>query len=147
MNTSMCFWKSISLITVLVTSGLLFFFYFHMTCYYFYLTYQCVTLNELIFVVISGMAYPVPICGVCERRQKFSQADIWCLDCDEGLSRFRSDHHCAARLSQNHNAIPVTQYALLPGYVKNINQLCEKHGEKYQLYCHEHSNPCCRSCI
>lgn len=93
------------------------------------------------------MASTSPVCGICERGQKTRLANVWCLQCDEGLCGDCSEHHSTSKASKHHGKIPINDYIELPCYVQNIEQYCTLHKETYQLFCNDHSAPCCRSCI
>ena len=86
-------------------------------------------------------------CGICDIRHISKQSEVWCPDCEEGLCTECVEHHSLAKPSRNHTTIPISEYRTLPSYVLEINELCNKHHEKFILYCKEHERPCCRICI
>ncbi|CAG2249113.1 unnamed protein product [Mytilus edulis] len=43
--------------------------------------------------------------------------------------------------------MPITEYQELPSDVKKITENCDKHNEKYTIYCRKHECPCCGGCV
>jgi hypothetical protein len=41
----------------------------------------------------------------------------------------------------------IGNYQKLPSYIVSIKNRCDKHGNKYELYCSIHDVPCCVMCI
>ncbi|CAG2194609.1 unnamed protein product [Mytilus edulis] len=86
-------------------------------------------------------------CGVCDLRNISKLSAIWCTECDEGLCEGCQEHHSLSKGSRNHTVIPISEYRKLPSDVIKISQFCDKHNEKYIIYCKKHECPCCSSCI
>jgi hypothetical protein len=42
--------------------------------------------------------------------------------------------------------VPIEEYRKLPVLIREIKEICEKHNEKYQMFCKSHECPCCRKC-
>jgi uncharacterized protein with ParB-like and HNH nuclease domain len=42
--------------------------------------------------------------------------------------------------------VPIKEYRKLPVFILKIKEICEKHNEKYQMFCKSHGCPCCRNC-
>jgi hypothetical protein len=42
--------------------------------------------------------------------------------------------------------VPIEEYRKLPVLIREIKEICEKHNEKYQMFCRSHECPCCRKC-
>lgn len=68
------------------------------------------------------MATSIPSCGVCEYRQIYKLASIWCSDCDEVLCLDCNEHHGISKATRKHGTIPISDYHTLPDYIKNIKQ-------------------------
>ena len=83
-------------------------------------------------------------CGICDIRHSPKPSEVWCPDCEEGLCTESVEHHSLAKPSRNHATIPISEYRNLPTYVLEINELCNEHYEKFNLYCKEHERPSCR---
>ncbi|CAC5395524.1 unnamed protein product [Mytilus coruscus] len=93
------------------------------------------------------MAESRDFCGVCTLRHVSKSSVVWCTESDEGLCTECQEHHSLSKSSRNHDTIPVTEYQKLPSDVLSISQYCDKHNEKYQIYCNKHECPCCSNCI
>ncbi len=86
-------------------------------------------------------------CGMCDIRHISKPSEVWCPQCEEGICTECLEHHSLVKLSRNHTTIPIAEYQKLPSYVLEINELCNEHQEKFNLYCKEHDFPCCRICM
>ena len=86
-------------------------------------------------------------CGICDIRHISKPSEVWCPQCEEGLCAECIEHHSLVKLSRDHTTIPIEEYQKLPSYVLEIKEHCNKHHEKFNLYCREHERPCCRICI
>ncbi|XP_071121938.1 E3 ubiquitin-protein ligase TRIM71-like [Mytilus edulis] len=86
-------------------------------------------------------------CDICNLRHISKHSVIWCSDCDEGLCLECSEHHSLSKLSRNHSVVPIAEYKKLPSFLVNIKLHCDKHDEKYSLFCKEHNECVCRKCI
>ncbi|XP_052065205.1 uncharacterized protein LOC127704999 [Mytilus californianus] len=93
------------------------------------------------------MATSKPSCGACDRQNITKSPIVWCTDCDEGLCSECQKHHRVSKPSQNHNTLPITEFHELPKDVQQITQNCDKHNEKYTIYCKKHKCPCCGNCV
>ena len=92
------------------------------------------------------MATNIPDCGVCFTRHISKVSDIWCSECDEGLCRSCKQHHSASKSTRHHVTVPIEEYRKLPVFILEIKEICEKHDDKYQMFCKSHDCPCCRKC-
>ncbi|XP_052065980.1 uncharacterized protein LOC127705676 [Mytilus californianus] len=86
-------------------------------------------------------------CGVCDLRHISKLSVVWCTECDEGLCEGCQEHHSLSKGTRNHTVIPINEYHKLPSDVVKISQFCDKHDEKFSIYCKMHECPCCRNCI
>jgi len=91
------------------------------------------------------MANKIPDCGVCFTRHISEVSDIWCSECDEGLCVNCKQHHGASKSNRHHMTVPIKEYIKLPIYILKIKEFCEKHDERYQMFCKSHDCPC-RKC-
>jgi transcriptional regulator with PAS, ATPase and Fis domain len=55
--------------------------------------------------------------------------------------------HGASKSTRHHVTVPIEEYRKVPIYILEIKEICEKHDEKYQMFCKSHECPCCRKCI
>ena len=92
------------------------------------------------------MSIPPSFCGMCENRHISKPSEVWCRECDEGLCTECIEYHSSVKLSRGHTTIPIAEYHKLPSYVLEIKEHCNKHHEKFNLYCKEHECPCCGIC-
>ncbi|XP_063400150.1 uncharacterized protein LOC134684773 [Mytilus trossulus] len=86
-------------------------------------------------------------CGVCDLRHITKPSAVWCSECDEGLCEGCQEHHSLSKSSRTHTVIPISEFEKLPKDIVKISQFCDKHNEKYIIYCKNHECPCCSSCI
>lgn len=93
------------------------------------------------------MASSIPPCGPCDIQHITKPSIVWCTECEEGLCPQCLKHHTASKASRNHNTMPITEYQELPSDVKKFTENCDKHNEKYTIYCRKHECPCCGSCV
>ncbi|CAC5369958.1 unnamed protein product [Mytilus coruscus] len=91
------------------------------------------------------MASNKPIlCGPCHKGEINTKADIWCLNCDEGLCSTCLSHHKRSKGTCDHKTIDIKSYN--PS-IQAIKTECDKHGQQLNLYCPSHLMPCCDECI
>ncbi|CAG2249117.1 unnamed protein product [Mytilus edulis] len=82
----------------------------------------------------------IPSCGACNLQHITSRSIVWCTECEEGLCPECLKHHSNSKASRHHNPVPMTVF-------QEINETCDKHNEKYTIYCTVHECLCCSSCI
>ena len=92
------------------------------------------------------MSKPIPDCGVCFTRNISKESCIWCSECGEGLCLDCKEFHGASKSSRHHATVPIEEYITLPIFILEIKEFCEKHDDKYQMFCKSHDCPCCRKC-
>ena len=92
------------------------------------------------------MSTPIHDCGVCFTRHISKVSNIWCSECGEGLCLDCKEYHGASKLTRRHVTVPIEEYRKLPDFILNIKEICEKHNEKYQMFCKSHDFPCCWKC-
>ncbi|CAC5392486.1 unnamed protein product [Mytilus coruscus] len=91
------------------------------------------------------MASNKPIlCGPCHKGEINTKADIWCLNCDEGLCSTCLSHHKRSKGTCDHKTIDIKSHN--PS-IQAIKTECDKHGQQLNLYCPSHLMPCCDECI
>ncbi|CAG2186059.1 unnamed protein product [Mytilus edulis] len=93
------------------------------------------------------MASSTPLCGVCDQSNITKSSTIWCFDCDEGLCSECKDHHSRSKGTRKHCTLPISEYQKIPCDIVKITQTCDKHNEKFTIYCKKHECLCCGSCI
>lgn len=93
------------------------------------------------------MAANISICDICNNRHISKQSTHWCQDCGEALCSDCIEHHTLSKATRRHTTISITDYEKLPSFITNIKPYCEKHNEKYLLYCQKHECPMCYKCV
>ncbi|XP_071121994.1 uncharacterized protein [Mytilus edulis] len=93
------------------------------------------------------MATSIPSCGPCDMQHVTKTSIVWCTECEEGLCPQCLKHHTASKASRNHNTMPITEFKELPSEVQQITETCDKHNERYTIYCKKHECICCGSCV
>ena len=89
------------------------------------------------------MSKPISDCGVCSTRNISNVSNIWCSECGEGLCK---EHHGPSKSSKHHVTVLIEEYRNLPVFILEMKEICEKHNEKYEMFCKSHDCPCCRKC-
>ena len=93
------------------------------------------------------MATSTVACNVCNVRHITKSSAVWCCECDEGFCTDCKEYHSLTKATRDHVTIAIDEYQKLPSFIVGINPLCDEHREKYQTYCKEHENVCCRKCV
>ncbi|CAC5388390.1 unnamed protein product [Mytilus coruscus] len=93
------------------------------------------------------MASSIPSCGPCDTQHISKPSIAWCTLCDKGLCLECKKHPTVSTASRNHNTLPISEYQELARDVQQITENCDKHNEKYTIYCKKHESPCCGSCF
>jgi hypothetical protein len=99
------------------------------------------------FIGTYKMATSTVACNVCSVRHITKSSAVWCSECDEGFCTDCEEYHSLAKATRHHLTIAIDEYQKLPSFIVGINLLCDEHREKYQTYCKEHENLCCRKCV
>lgn len=85
-------------------------------------------------------------CSPCTLRHLTKPSTVFCIVCDEALCSDCKEHHKLLKILRDHQLIHIEDYLLLPPFVRNINQYCEKHGEILEFFCQSHDVVCCKRC-
>ena len=93
------------------------------------------------------MATSTVACNICSVRHITKSSTVWCSECDEGFCTDCKEYHNLAKATRDHVTITIGEYQKLPSFIVGINPVCDEHREKYQTYCKEHENVCCRKCV
>jgi hypothetical protein len=86
-------------------------------------------------------------CNICEHDNESKLAAIWCPECEDFLCTDCNRHHSRSSSSKQHIVIAMENYQKLPSSILSIKNRCSKHGNKNELYCSIHGDPCCALCI
>ena len=107
-------------------------------CYIFYV--RCFVFRK---VDIPTMQY----CNICVDDNESKLAATWCPECDDFLCTDCNRHHPRCSSTTQRIVISMENYQKLPSSILSIKNRCTKHGNKYELYCSFHGDPCCVMCI
>ncbi|XP_062616607.1 E3 ubiquitin-protein ligase TRIM8-like [Saccostrea cucullata] len=90
------------------------------------------------------------LCSACQRESEEEEATNICLTCQDSLCGICTKSHRRSRASNTHKIIPiddpnaVTQLTSASVKIEN----CQEHSDrKVELYCNDHSQPCCTLCV
>ncbi|XP_071145914.1 uncharacterized protein [Mytilus edulis] len=86
------------------------------------------------------------LCSPCEFKGKTETATKWCTECEEPFCITCSENHHAHRSSRNHHVISVEGNQLLTSLQIPLNEYCEVHDKKKDLYCSSHGEIICLTC-
>ena len=92
------------------------------------------------------MATSTVACNICFVRCITKSSAVWCSECDEGFCTDCKEYHSLDKTTRDHVTITIGEYQKIPPFIVGINPLCDEHCEKYQMYCKDHENVCCRKC-
>ena len=86
-------------------------------------------------------------CNICDHDNESKLAATWCPECEDFLCTDCNRYHARSSSSKQHIVISMENYQKLPSSIVSIKNRCDKHGNKYELYCSMHDVPCCVMCI
>lgn len=86
-------------------------------------------------------------CGPCHVENLTKEADVWCIECEEGLCQECMNFHKRMKYSRNHKTVGVSSYEGNKRLISNISLQCENHEEVLDLFCPNHLIPCCAKCV
>lgn len=93
------------------------------------------------------MASNSSLCFICDLRHETKPSTHWCPECEEALCSDCMEYHGLSKGTRKHKIIPISQYQSLSNFVKDLQQLCIHHNEKYKQYCIKHECLICYKCI
>ena len=85
-------------------------------------------------------------CNICDHDNESKLAATWCQECKDLLCTDCNRHHSRSSATKQHIVISMENYQKLPSSILSITNRCTKHGNKYELYCSIHGDPCCAMC-
>ena len=86
-------------------------------------------------------------CNICDHDNESKLAATWCPECEDFLCTECNRHHARSSSTKQHIVISMENYQKIPSSIVSIRNRCNKHGNKYELYCSIHDVPCCVMCI
>ncbi|CAG2254185.1 unnamed protein product [Mytilus edulis] len=85
------------------------------------------------------------LCGPCQYEDNIKDAKKWCTDCEDGYCEDCEKVHRSTKMSRNHTLISIADYQKIKDV--SVKQICENHGERFDLYCSTHDKALCISCV
>ena len=92
------------------------------------------------------MSTKISGCNVCFIRHTSEDSAIWCSECNQVLCLNCEPYHSASKSTRHQVTVPIEEYRKLPVFFRQIKEVCEKHDEKYHMFCKSHDCPFCRKC-
>ncbi|CAC5407019.1 unnamed protein product [Mytilus coruscus] len=88
------------------------------------------------------------LCNSCQVNNKTKEAISWCTICDETFCEQCDECHKSFKFSAKHKLILIKEIQSGNSDLKISEVLsCEEHHEKIvEVYCLDHSKPCCTLC-
>jgi len=86
-------------------------------------------------------------CNICDHDNESNLSATWCPECEDFLCTDCNRNHARSSSTKQHIVISLENYQKLPSSIISIKNRCTKHGNKYELYCSIHGDPCCVMCI
>ena len=116
-------------------------------------SYACTLLLAIVYVRcflfrnVDMATATTQCCNICDHDIESKLAAIWCPECEDFLCTDCKRHHARSSSRKQHIVISIENYQKLPSYIVSIKNRCDKHGNKYELYCSMHDVLCCVMCI
>ena len=107
-------------------------------------------LNNLIVSMVDkqAMTQSEKLCDPCQFNTESVKAVSWCPTCEEGLCKSCEKSHRSFKISSSHVIVPLEEMdsdKMSLGF-RGINYCSEHNGKIIEVYCVDHSRPCCTLC-
>jgi tripartite motif-containing protein 56 len=88
------------------------------------------------------------LCDPCQFNTESVKAVSWCPTCEEGLCKSCVKSHRSFKISSSHVIVPLEEIILdkISLGIRGINYCSEHSGKIIEVYCVDHSRPCCTLC-
>ncbi|XP_063436961.1 uncharacterized protein LOC134718391 [Mytilus trossulus] len=93
------------------------------------------------------MSKPGDVCTPCFASHKTKPAVHWCLSCEESLCSKCGSHHKIQTSTKSHQLNSLSDILMLPSVAMTIRLTCKQHDMKLDVFCSDHSEPCCWKCL
>ncbi|XP_063436863.1 protein PML-like [Mytilus trossulus] len=93
------------------------------------------------------MSKPGDVCTPCFASHKTKPAVHWCLSCEESLCSKCGSHHKIQTSTKSHQLNSLSDILMLPSVAMTIRLTCKQHDTKLDVFCSDHSEPCCWKCL
>ena len=107
-------------------------------------------LNNLIVSMVDkqGMTQSEKLCDPCQFNTESVKAVSWCSTCEEGLCKSCDKCHRSFKMTSSHVLVPLEEMNSdnMSLGIRGINYCSEHSGKIIEVYCVDHSRPCCTLC-
>ena len=107
-------------------------------------------LNNLIVSMVDKQALTTSekLCDPCQFNTESVKAVSWCATCEEGLCKSCDKCHRSFKIISNHVIVPLEEMNSdkMSLGIRGINYCSEHNGKIIEVYCVDHSRPCCALC-
>ena len=107
-------------------------------------------LNNVIVSMVDkqAMTQSEKRCDPCQFNTESVKAVSWCPTCEEGLCKSCQKSHRSFKISSSHVIVPLEEMSSDKMFlgIRGINYCSEHSGKIIEVYCADHSRPCCALC-
>ena len=107
-------------------------------------------LNNLIVSMVDKqeMTQSEKLCDPCQFNTESVKAVSWCSTCEDGLCKSCEKSHRSFKIISNHVIVPLEEMNSdnMSLGIRGINYCSEHSGKIIEVYCVDHSRPCCTLC-
>jgi hypothetical protein len=107
-------------------------------------------LNNFIVSMVDkqAMTQSEKLCDPCQFNTESVKAVSWCSTCEEGLCKSCEKSHRSFKIISNHVVVPLEEMNSdkISLGIRGINYCSEHNGKIIEVYCVDHSRPCCTLC-
>ena len=107
-------------------------------------------LNNLIVSMVDkqAMTQSEKLCDPCQFNTESVKAVFWCSTCEEGLCKTCEKYHRSFKMFSSHVIVPLEEMNSdkMSLGIRGINYCSEHSGKLIEVYCVDHSRPCCTLC-
>ena len=107
-------------------------------------------LNNLIVSMVDkqAMTQSEKLCDPCQFNTEIVKAVSWCSTCEEGLCKSCDKCHRSFTMTSSHVLVPLEEMNSdkMSLGIRGINYCSEHNGKIIEVYCVDHSRPCCTLC-
>ena len=96
----------------------------------------------------QAMTQSEKLCDPCQFNTESVKAVSWCSTCEEGLCKSCDKCHRSFKMTSSHVLVPLEEMNSdnMSLGVRGINYCSEHSGKIIEVYCVDHSRPCCTLC-
>jgi hypothetical protein len=96
----------------------------------------------------QAMTTSEKLCDPCQFNTESVKAISWCSTCEEGLCKSCDKYHRSFKITLSHVIVPLEEMNSdkISLGIRGINYCSEHNGKIIEVYCVDHSRPCCALC-